>query len=1000
MRKIKLFMTTLMLALGFTAYAQNITVSGVITDENGPVPGATVMIPGTTTGTATDLDGKYTLTVPANANIMVSCVGYVDITENVDGRNVINFRLKSDSTLLEETVVIGYGSGQKVSNLVGSVTTVKSEAIKSSPAASPLDALQGQVAGLSVLTTGGVAGDNNVSMTLHGVGSLSSGTAPLFVIDGIPSSSRTIMAMNPNDIVSVSVLKDASATSIYGSRAANGVVYVTTRAGSYDTKATVTARSQFGISTLADFTMWDNMMTGQELLDFWARSGMHSPTYLQETYADHGYTYNTDWTQYFQQFNNPQSQNDVTIEGGGRKTAYAISASQFHQRGNTIGNVYDRYTVRSNVQGVPKDWLKVGMNLNLSLDKRTTNGNWGSGSSAGGNNYLSGGLSMMNNPLYPAIDPITGDVYKYQFPGIGLMNYSWLYPLRHGQSNRYGLVGSVFVQLEPIRNLIIMSRAGIDGNINLWTYTSYPSVQALFPDNTAGRDKSSELYYQATVTNTIEYKFGFGQNHRFSVLAGQEGISMYDDYFNTYAANQTDDRLVNLQNGTQASFDMEESHTDMATLSFFTHADYTAFDKYIFDVTFRYDASSRFGRDVRWAPFWSVGALWKMKKENFLKDVTWLNDLNFKISYGTQGNSSIGDYLPYATISAGSFYADKGSLYVSGPSNYDLSWEQQGLFTATLSGRVFDRVDFDFEVYDRRTDDMLMDVPQPYTTGFTSLTQNVGSLSNKGVDITLGVDVLRGRDYFLRFNTTFNYNQQKITALFDGRDRWTVANTGITYVVGQPVSFYYPIYAGVDPADGQMMWYIPGENVDITTMDPEKVTKTFDETTLEQNTGYARYAPINGGFSLSGGWRGISFLADFSYVLGKRLINNDAFFYCNPNQFDGYNQSRAVSDFWTPEHRNARFPDWSNGTTMQFDTHLLEDASFMRLKSFQVAYDLPQSLLRWTNGVLGGVRFTFTGRNLFTLTNYMGSDPEANSNLVLGLPGSSKQYLGGIELTF
>ena len=295
---------------------------------------------------------------------------------------------------------------------------------------------------------------------------------------------------------------------------------------------------------------------------------------------------------------------------------------------------------------------------------------------------------------------------------------------------------------------------------------------------------------------------------------------------------------------------------------------------------------------------------------------------------------------------------------------------------------------------------MLMDVPQPYTSGFTSLTQNVGSLSNKGVDITLGVDVLRGRDYFLRFNTTFNYNQQKITALFDGRDRWTVANTGITYVVGQPVSFYYPIYAGVDPADGQMMWYIPGENVDITTMDPEKVTKTFDETTLEQNTGYARYAPINGGFSLSGGWRGISFLADFSYVLGKRLINNDAFFYCNPNQFDGYNQSRAVSDFWTPEHRNARFPDWSNGTTMQFDTHLLEDASFMRLKSFQGAYDLPQSHLRWTTGVLGGVRFTFTGRNLFTLTNYMGSDPEANSNLVLGLPGSSKQYLGGIELTF
>ena len=999
MGKIKLLFTTLMLALGVTAFAQNITVSGVISDENGPLVGATVMIPGTTIGVSADMDGAYSISVPANASLVFSCIGYKDVLEAVDGRTRINVVMQSDSELLEETIVIGYGSGQKISNLVGSVTTVKSEAIKSAATSSPLDALQGQVAGLSVLTTGGVAGDNNVSLTLHGVGSLSSGSTPLFILDGVPSSSRTIMAMNPNDIVSVSVLKDASATSIYGSRAANGVVYVTTRAGSFDTKATITARSQYGISTLADFTMYDNMMNGDQLKDFWVRAGIHNPEYIKKTYDDHNYNANTDWTQYFQQFNNPQYQNDVTIEGGGSKTAYAISASQFHQRGNTIGNVYDRFTLRSNIQGVPKDWLKVGMNVNLSLDKRTTNGNWGSGGSPAGNNYLSGGLSMLLNPLHPAIDPITGEVYKYQFPN-GLSNQRWQYPLAHGRGDRYGLVGSVYAQITPIKNLVIMSRAGIDGNEYLWNYTRYPSMKEILPSTTPGRDKSSELYYQATITNTIEYKFNFGQDHRFSVLAGQEGITMYDDYFNTYAANQTDDRLVNLHDGEQETFDMNESHTDMASLSFLAHADYQAFDKYIFDVTFRYDASSRFGPNVRWAPFWSVGALWKMKREGFLKEQTWLDDLNLKLSYGTQGNSSIGDYSWQATIGSGATYAKENSLYVSGPSNLNLTWEQQSLFTATLSGRVFNRVDFNFEFYNRQTSNMLMSVPQPYTTGFTSVMNNVGSLSNTGFDVTLGIDILRHKDYFLRFNTTFNYNKQKITELFDGRDRWEIANTGITYVVGQPVSFYYPIYAGVDPEDGMPMWYLPGENVDVTTMDPENTTKTFDETTLTQNTGFARYAPINGGFSISGGWKGFSILADFAYVLGKRLINNDAFFYSNPNQFPTENQSKDVTDFWTPTTPNAKYPDWSQGVTMQFDTHLLEDASFMRLKSLQIGYDLPKSALRWANGVLNGVRFTFTGRNLFTLTKYMGSDPEADSNLTLGLPGSSKQYLGGIELTF
>ena len=1011
MKRMKYLLVALVTVVtAFTAVAQNIKVSGVVTDENGPLPGVAVMVQGTNTGAVTEGNGSYSINVPSNGTLVFSSVGYEDQIVPVNGRNNISVRMNISAELIEETVVIGYGSGQKVANLVGSVKTVKSETLSNAPSASALDMLQGQVAGLSVLTTGGVAGDNNVSMTLHGVGSLTSGTEPLFVIDGVPSSSRTIMAMNPNDILSISVLKDASATSIYGSRAANGVVYVTTKAGAYSEKATVTYRGQYGISTLADFTMYDNMMSGDELKDFWIRAGLYTYEQIQQTYTDHGYTANTRWENYYQQFNNPQYQNDLTIEGGGRRVAYMIGASQFHQRGNTHGNWYDRYTLRSNVQGHPNDWLKVGLNMNISMDKRNSNGNWGDGSNAGGNNYLSGGLSMILNPLYPAIDPVTGEVAKEFAVYSGAINPKYQAENVSRETDRYGAVGSAYVEIEPVKNLKIVSRGGVDASFTLFNYMMKPSFANEF-GNTAGRSKSSAFQYSATITNTIEYAFNINRDHKFTVLAGQEGIKNDYTYFWAYSSGQTDDRMMELDHGTQDKYDMDESNSQSSFLSFFGHADYNYMEKYFVDATLRYDASSRFGRDNRWAPFWAVGVLWKAKRENFLRNVSWLDDLNVKVSYGTQGNASIGNYEQYATLGSVSQYNGEVGMGVASPSNYDLKWEQQSLLTFTLSGGIFKILDFDFEVYDRRTSNMLMAVPQPYTSGFTSVTKNVGGLSNRGVDVTLGVNILRGRDYYLRSNITFNYNREIITELFDGREEWEIANTGITYVVGKPISFYYPISAGIDAETGKQLWYVPTgweeyqstgdvSKIDKNTTRMDTTTDKFDENLLTQNTGKVRNAPINGGFGIAGGWRGLSLQADFAYVLGKYLINNDAFFYNNPNQFLGYNASKAVTDYWTPEHRYATYPDWSTGATMQFDTHLLEPASFLRLKSLLVGYSLPEKALAWTHGVVKAFKVTFTGRNLFTITKFMGADPEVDSNLVLGLPGNTKQFLGGIEITF
>ena len=1012
MKKIRIFFAAMaMLVLSATALAQNITVKGSVVDETGEgIVGASVQVKGTTTGIAADLDGNFTIAVPSNAILVISSIGYETKEVAVAGKTFINVTLKSDNEFIESAVVLGYGSAKKVSTLVGSVATVNSETVKSTPAATALDALQGQVAGMSVLTTGGVSGDNNVSMTLHGVGSLGASSTPLFVIDGIPSSSSAVMNMNPNDIESVSVLKDASATSIYGSRAANGVVYVSTKQGAYNETARISLRSTWGVSTIADMTYYNNMMTGSELLDFWQRSGIASAEYLYNTYISKGYTNNTQWWRKFYNTNTLQSQNDVSIEGGGKTVAYVVSFSQYHQDGTTVGNYYDRYTLRTNLQGHPTSWLKFGVNANMSIDETQRNTNFGNSGNAGGNNYLYGGLSVILNPLYPDVLKPDGryEASNYQDPKVRFDNTDDVY-------KSYNLNGSAFVTIEPVRNLKFTSRVGTDAGFSINKYYRNPSYVA--SNGSGSRYRNWEGWYTNTITNTIEYSFNIANKHEISLLAGQEGVDYKYDAFSASSTGQTNDKQLRLQDGLQAQYDVSESWSQYRFLSFFGHADYSFDKKYMFDVTVRNDASSRFGKDNRNAFFWSVGAMWKIGKENFMKNATWINDLDLKVSYGTQGNAAIGNYGHLGLIGKATDYATGQAWVLSQPSNNSLSWEKQGLFTVGLRARLFNRLNFEVEYYKRNTSNMLMDVPYPYTAGFSNQTANVGTLSNTGVDLTLGLDILRTRDAFITLNATFNYNKQVVTELFNGLDKWTVASTGITYVVGQPVSFYYPLWAGVDPEDGAPTWYLPygyeeyqasveagapdTDLIDITRTrkDPNATTKSFNEDLLMQNTGIARYNPINGGFGISGGWKGFSVRADFTYMLGKYLINNDGYFVANPNSFFGYNQSKDVTDFWTPTHTDAKYPNWGDGYTMQFDSHLLQDASFLRLKSLIVSYTLPASWLGWQKAVKG-ITLSFTGRNLLTFTKYEGIDPEVNSNLTLGLPGNSKQFLGGIQIQF
>lgn len=994
MKKAKLLVALTALLLTISAFAQNVTLKGVVVDQNGDgIPGASVFISGTTRGIMTDLDGAFELSVPAGTKVIkASCLGYDEKEVEVTG-GALRIVLEESTVFLQEAVSIGYGSPKKVESLVGTVTTVNSESIKNAPSSSALDMLQGQVAGLSVLTSGGVAGDNSVTMKLHGVGSLTSSSSPLYIIDGVPSSASSIMAMNPNDIESISILKDASATSIYGSRAANGVVHIITKSGAYNDAATVTVRSQWGISTITDKSLYTNMMSAPELARFWNAAGVHSAQYVKETFYDQfGSDVDTKWYNYVQQFNTPQSQNDISISGGGRKVAYMIGASQFHQTGTAIGNVYDRYTVRSNIQGRPQNWLKVGMNTNLSYSYNVQNPNWSNSSE--NRNYTSGALSYLTLPFYPAIDPATGKEYEVEYPG-GLINHRTYMKNRVTGTERLSFSGAVFAGIDFTPNLRFKTQAGINGYIGRYKGSLNPSYS--IAGGTGWRSRTAYYSYTASFTNTLEYNLDINEDHQITALLGHELIWNDYDAFNAAADGLTNPALLLLQNGDPEQNSVSESQSQSGTRSFFGHVDYTLLDKYIFDASLRFDASSRFGSHNRWAPFWSLGGLWKIRKEDFMSDLRWLDDLNFKVSYGTQGNDAIGNYDRLALLGKGGTYNSVTGLYFAQPLSPDLKWEQQALLTIALTGRLVNRVDFDLEWYHRKTTNMLMDVPIPATVGFGSQTRNVGGLVNTGVDITLGVDIVRGYDYFLRFQTTFNYNNEKITELFDGRQRWEIDGTGIAWVVGHPVMYYSPIYAGVNRENGKPQWYVPGENVDITTKN--EVTEEFDEVALTQNTGYVRNAPINGGFSLSGSWRGISLVCDFSYVLGKYMINNDAYFYANPNNFSDNNQHKDISNFWTENNKDAKWPDWRQGAIMQFDTHLTEDASFLRLKNLQIGYTLPSSLMS-RQKVFKEVKVNFTGRNLLTFTKYSGIDPENDTNVSLGLPANTKQFMFGLELTF
>lgn len=991
MKRTKLLLAALAVLLSAAvSFGQNITVKGSVSDQQSyPVIGAAVMVPGTTNGVVTDANGEYTIKVPANGKLQVSVIGYKIQTVDVAGRVSINFVLEEDAEALEGTIVVGYGSAQKIGNIVGSITTVSADEITNRPSANIGDALQGKVAGLQIFNTSGEP-QSSVNVKLRGNSSLNLSTAPLYILDGVPVSSSVFNDINPQDIENISVLKDASSTAIYGSRAANGVIYISTKKGRKGESPTVSVRAQHGISLLTNYPL--EMMNSAELIQFeeMARPSLKlDPAYQAQKAFILGNNIDFDWTSYLYDKSAPLTQADVSIRGASDKSTYYISAGYYSEKGTSKANSsVDRFNFRTNVDTQVRKWLKVGANLSLNYSKyHTITTGWYTQSP-----ILQAVTGLPYHTPYSLVDNgdgtwSYGDV-QWIYPWDGMIDLNEYYKYNTNDRESASLMGQTYVQVQPFKGFTIRAAQAIDAfdytneSINMPSYTPYTY---------RGRNgQAFQRYYQLSSTNTMEYKFDIADAHHFTALLGHESIIKKEKTFSATGTGLTDDRLTTF--GTTTAISTWAGTTiEQAMNSFFFNFNYNMNAKYFLDASVRTDGSSVFGKNHRYATFYSVGAMWKIKQEPFMEDVNWVTDLNTNLSYGTTGNSGLSDwYASLGLVGAGSKYDGHSAWGLSQVPNDDLTWETVATLNWTLNGRLWDRLSFDVQLYDRQSSNLLMELPFSGTTGHSSGNGNIAAMNNRGVDLELGLDLVHTKNVYWGVRANVNYNRNKITKLYQGLDELAFPDEGLKYQVGYSSSLVYVVErAYVDPADGMPVYYDLNRNY----------TKTYSDDLMQFWEGHDSVSPWSGGFSTNFSWGGLGINADFSWIGDRYIWLNERYYTRNPNSnLLTSNFEKVMLNMWTTPGQVTDIP--KADTVFRFDTGAYSNAAFLRMKNVSISYTFPKKLMEKTK-VLSGAKIYAIGRNLLTFTNYEGYDPEVGySNGTQGLYPNSRQIVGGVELSF
>lgn len=990
-----MFFACLFLSIGM-AMAQT-HVSGIVTssEDGEPVIGATVKVVGSqTAGTVTDIEGRFSLSVSKpGVELEFSSIGMV--SKRVKASENMTVVLQVDSHTLEQVVITGYGSAKKLGSVVGSIASVDKKKLESIVTPNFTDALAGQVSGLSVLSG---AGDPSQSATirLRGINSIQSSSQPLFILDGAPIDAAFYATLNPADIESITVLKDAASTAIYGARAANGVIVLTSKQGKYSEQVSLSVRAQYGIAGPTSDGV--EMMNSKQYVKF--RDLIGQPVSDEVRTLVDKYNINTNWRDEMIDNAAPTLDVNATMQGGGQTVNYYISFNHHKQDGLIEMSKMHRNTLNARINARLNRFFKIGFTTNLGVQRYSQNAEW----SASGEIYAA-------NPLVFARKAMPFDTpYQYTIDENGKMikgdraiglKYSgmvmpwWYNAHRNYYRNKLTLNTSVTETFTPLEGLTFQALQSINGLESMDHGSSSP--YDAFVDGMGNKidamkgsvSASSSRYYQFTLSHTAEWRKQFG-DHYVGILLGEETRIERSRGLSAYSEGQTDSRLLLLPHGTTvAPGDLGDSFGEEVANSLFANAEYNYKEKYYVTGSIRRDGSSKFAPGHRWGTFWSAGAKWDLKKEDFLKDVEWLNDLSLSVNYGTTGNDSgTGSYGYFGSYGVGGLYNGESSLGIASMSNPDLTWETTAKWNVGLNFSIFDRAHFQVDFYRNKSTDMLMSIPYSMTTGFSSGIGNVAAMTNTGVEANVDVDILKTKDFYWSFKANVGYNKNEITELFQGRDEYVLANTGLKMAVGHAYGEFYQVrFAGVDPMTGAPLYYDKDGNK----------TKKFNEERDAVFLGKKRYAPWTGGFGTNFRYKNVSLIADFAWVAGKYMMINDDYFIANPQLATGWNQRVEMLNIWTTPGQITDIPGAKYD--VQFTDQMLQNASFLRMKTLSIQYEFPKKWMQATR-YIKGVKVFGIARNLFTITPFEGYDPEPDQNLVQFNYPNTRQFVFGAEISF
>lgn len=982
-------------------FAQEKTLTGTVTDENGiSIPGVNVIIKGTSKGTQTDFDGKYTLKANVGDIVNFSFIGRKPINRTVGASNVINVEMEKSAQALDEVMVVAYGSASKRS-FTGAAETVSSEAVTRGATASFETALQGKVSGVNISTSGQPGGKSNVQ--IRGIGSISGSTQPLYVLDGVVINTDSnlragdnqqgstgynpLSTINSEDIKSVTVLKDAAASSLYGSRASNGVIIITTKKG----KSGETAIS-LGVETGWSGNLTEeNLINNEQFKDLWiegqinqyiqnnengefrnvyANNGLYN-TYQDQAVSDYEGIYgttnaNADWMDAIYQTGILRKYN-LSARGGNENTSFYVSGNYMDQVGTVIETGLKRYSGRLNLENQAKDWIKLGVNLSVAKSERDAaliDGDY-----AGGLNPLY--MARVLPPAAPIYDPegfggfadLPNDIEKNANP-IGILKVG------EYKNTEFRVRGDAFAEFQILEPLSFKTTFGVDQQAideTLYDNKEFGAGGGIW-NGVLNRVKSEVLQY--TISNILNYNNNFGQ-HGFDVLLGNESQVTKMSSINVYGYDVLDSELLSA-----SSIGTLWSHTgfseNYSLLSYFSQVAYNFDQKYYLSSSFRRDGSSRFGKDARWGTFWSVSGAWVASGEDFI-DFDGLDYLKFRGSYGTNGNLPPQNYAALAFFETdGKGYGGESGLSYGQLQNPDLSWEQSKNFNFGVDLNLFSKVNLSVNYFHKNTKDLLLNVPVSLTTGFFTQLQNFGEMVNKGWEFEVGYTPYSNDEFSWATSVNLTILDNKITKLKNdivptysprnGQDPLIIKEGESIY------SFYLRDYAGVDPETGMAQYYVL-----------EDGARTGELTTDAQSAGFGIFGnalqDLQGGFFNQFNYKDFSFDFIFTFGVGGKVYDRTAF----KRDDDGYSPqfTNTVNQLnpWNPNNTDSTVPIRINGNptfSNDVSTRHLYDADYLKLKNIKLSYNLPAI---W-NTIKGGSVYV-QGDNLLLLTELDGYDPEA-----------------------